>query len=74
LACTHLESQRLGETFLELLFTPEVEESTHVDWRQFELDVTMSLSSYLDSHLVDDLENLMGLWEPYPLNSWGRIR
>jgi len=31
LAHTYLESQHLGETFPELLLTPEVEESTQVD-------------------------------------------
>lgn len=40
-------------------------------WRQFEPDATMSLSSYLDSFTVDDLENLTGPWETYPLNSRG---
>ena len=31
----------------------------------------MSPSSYLDSFMVDDLENLSGPWDPYPFGHGG---
>ena len=31
----------------------------------------MNPSSYLDSFIVDDLENLSGLWDPYPFGHGG---
>lgn len=42
-----------------------------MDWRQYESDASMIPSSYLDSFLVDDLENLTGLWNLFPFNRGG---
>ena len=42
-----------------------------MDWHQFEPDAPMSPSSYFDSFIVDDLENLTGLYNPYPFNRGG---
>ena len=42
-----------------------------MDWRQYEPNAPMSPSSYLDSFMVDDLENLSSPWDPYPFGHGG---
>ena len=45
--------------------------STQVDWHQYEPNAPMSPSSYLDSFMMDYLENLLGPWDSYPFGYGG---
>ena len=54
-----------GDEFPWIIFPPELEDEDYPDWCKYDPQETITVESYLDQLVFDDLDNLSGPWEFY---------